>query len=246
MNLAPTPVPFPSHSFLQCTLAQHASTAEQQLAALAGDLRGPLRTLEDCSLSLRRQHANRLNPEGQRMLSTVSDELSRTGRLLDGLLTYTAVANRQMACVRLDMTQLAGSVYETLTRISPNEGLEFRLETLPTATGDASMLRHVFFNLLSNAFKFTRGVSHPLVHVRGIQRDGWHDYSVQDNGVGFDTSRVSRLFSAFERLSGPANQEGTGLGLAIVERIVRRHGGRVWAESLPGHGAKFSFSLPVR
>lgn len=232
-----------SERLFQSTIVQHAGETERQLASLAGDLRGPLRALEDCSQALRRQHGNRLNEEGRRMLAAVSEELGRTSRLLDGLLTYTSLSNQPMACARVDMTALVESVHQTLSRISPHEALEFRLDTLPPATGDESMLRHVFFNLLSNALKFTRNQPRPLIHVRGLQRGAWCEYSIQDNGIGFDSPQAARLFSPFQRLHDGADHPGAGLGLAIVERIVRRHGGRVWAESLPGQGAKFSFTL---
>jgi len=231
--------------FLQCSLAQHAGEAERQLASLAVDLRGPLRALEDCSQVLRRHHGDRLNEEGRRMLATVDQELGRTSRLLDGLLTYTTVANQSMTCVSVDMTALVSSVYQTLSRLSPHEALEFTLETLPPAIGDESMLRHALFNLLSNAVKFTRNSPRPAVRVRGVRRDGWCEYAVQDNGVGFDTRNAGNLFGPFHRPLESPETAGAGLGLAIVERIIRRHGGRVWADSTPGVGATFSFQLPA-
>ena len=123
------------------------------------------------------------------------------------------------------------------------EAIEIQVSELPRANGDASLLEQVLTNLLSNAFKFTRGRNPAVVEVGSRTRDGEVVYFVRDNGAGFDMKYADKLFGVFQRLHTTAQFEGTGVGLSIVQRIVQRHGGRIWAESAPGKGATFYFTL---
>jgi light-regulated signal transduction histidine kinase (bacteriophytochrome) len=123
---------------------------------------------------------------------------------------------------------------------------ELRIGPLPAAAGDRSLLAQVWANLLANAYKFSSKKDDPAIEVNAISDPREHVYFVRDNGVGFDPRYASKLFGVFQRLHDPADYPGTGVGLALVQRIVARHGGRVWAESRPGVGATFYFSLPRR
>src|SRR5262249_45029016 len=125
----------------------------------------------------------------------------------------------------------------------PKRRVEVRVGALPSVVADASLLRQVFVNLLSNAFKFTRDTPQAAITVDCQQRDRRPVFFVRDNGSGFDPVYADRLFTAFQRLQRSEDFEGSGVGLSIVERVVRRHGGRVWAESAPGNGATFFFTL---
>ena len=141
------------------------------------------------------------------------------------------------------MTALAGEVYRELRTADPEGSPVFDLAQLPKGWGDAAMLRHVLANLLSNALKYVRKDRAPRIEVRGWAEDGRNVYCVKDDGIGFDMAHYDKLFGVFQRLHS-AEFPGTGVGLAIVQRIVTRHGGKVWAESKPDEGSSFYFSLP--
>jgi light-regulated signal transduction histidine kinase (bacteriophytochrome) len=137
-------------------------------------------------------------------------------------------------------------VADECSSAAPGRAIEFDIGPLHRAHGDPGLLRQVWANLIGNAVKFTRKVERPRIEVRCRRRDGECCYTVRDNGVGFDPAYADKLFQPFQRLHQTSEFEGTGIGLAIVARIVHRHGGRVWAESAPGEGATFGFSLPTK
>jgi light-regulated signal transduction histidine kinase (bacteriophytochrome) len=150
-----------------------------------------------------------------------------------------------MRSVPVDMTTLAREVFDDLTKGVDRSRLAFQLEPLPFAVGDPSLLRQVWVNLLGNAMKFSAQAPCAIIQVQG-RRDE-HDviYTVRDNGAGFDMAYRQKLFGVFQRLHSDHEFEGTGVGLAIVQRVVSRHGGRVWADAAVGRGASFTFALPV-
>ena len=149
-----------------------------------------------------------------------------------------------MQLTDLDMAQLARAAFEGLNGLHEGPQTDFRLGALPRTKGDRILLGQVWTNLLSNAIKFSSKREHPVVEVSAIADDKEHVYFVRDNGAGFDPRYQSKLFGVFQRLHSEEQFPGTGVGLAIVQRIVVRHGGRVWAESKPDGGATFYFSLP--
>jgi signal transduction histidine kinase len=142
----------------------------------------------------------------------------------------------------VDVAALVRGVVDELQPQRPR-ALSLRVDGLPWVAADPALLRQVFVNLLSNAFKFTRHVEHPVVHVGGDRGEHAWVFFVRDNGPGFDMAQAGHLFDAFHRLHRPDEFEGSGVGLSIVKRIVQRHGGRVWAEASPGQGASFFFTL---
>ena len=145
---------------------------------------------------------------------------------------------------KVDMKALVSSVYGELTRESESERIDFKLGKLPPAEGDPSLLHQVWVNLISNAIKFTSKKEHAVIEVGTKKSDSENIYCVRDNGAGFDIQYVDKLFGVFQRLHSDDEFEGTGVGLAIVQRIVQRHGGRVWAEGDVDKGATFYFALP--
>jgi light-regulated signal transduction histidine kinase (bacteriophytochrome) len=167
------------------------------------------------------------------------------GKLIDNLLAFSRLGRQQMESRPVDLAGLARDVFERLTNAAPDPPVRLELKPLPPALGDQAMLRQVFVNLIGNAIKFTRHQSAPLVEVGGSIRDGELTCHVKDNGVGFDDQYRHKLFGVFQRLHSEAEFEGTGVGLALVQRIVQRHGGRVWAEGKPNQGATFYFTLPT-
>jgi len=214
--------------------------------SVSHDLGAPLRAIGGFAAILAQDHAARLEPEARRHLGIIHDNTLKMERLIDDLLAFSRLSRRRLAPVRIDMRQLAASVFEDLKAMNPERQLDVRINDLLPAHGDPAMMRQVFYNLLSNAVKFSRPRPIAAIEV-GCRPEGTDNvYSVKDNGVGFDMRYVSKLFGVFRRLHSAEAFEGTGVGLAIVERIVRRHGGRVWAEAAPDAGATFYFTLPRR
>jgi light-regulated signal transduction histidine kinase (bacteriophytochrome) len=166
------------------------------------------------------------------------------GRLIDDLLAFSRLGRKQIERSQIDMKELARDVFAQITPAGSAPKPRFNLGTLDDAQGDPAMVRQVFVNLLSNAAKYSQAKETAVIEVGGYSQNGENVYFVKDNGVGFDMNYVDKLFGIFQRLHGPEEFEGTGVGLAIVQRIIHRHGGRVWAEGKVNEGATFYFTLP--
>jgi signal transduction histidine kinase len=209
--------------------------------SVSHDLRAPLRAVDGYARMLEEDHAARLDDEGKRLLSVVRAASTRMGLLIDDLLAFSRLGRQQPARRTLDMTALAREVIAELNAA----GLaRISLSALPQAAADAALLKQVWSNLISNALKYSGKRPDASVEIGGRQAPGENVYWVRDNGVGFDMRYVDKLFAVFQRLHRAEEFPGTGVGLAIVQRVVARHGGRVWAESKPGEGACFYFALP--
>ena len=205
------------------------------------DLRAPLRAVDGYARMLEEDHAPRLDDEGRRLLSVVRDSAMRMGRLIDDLLAFSRLGRREPAKLPLDMAGLAREVADELGR---QGRARIELGELPSAPADRSLMRQVWTNLIGNALKYSGKRADPRVEIGGRQEGSENVYWVRDNGVGFDMRYAAKLFGVFQRLHRSDEFEGTGVGLATVQRVVARHGGRVWAESKLGEGACFAFSLP--
>jgi len=212
--------------------------------AVAHDLRAPLRAIHGFSQLLVEEHASALDADGKRLLRVVRDNVRQMGRLIDDLLALSRLGRQELERVPVDMAALARSVAEELQRVEPRGTVSVRIGDLPCTSGDRGMLQQVFVNLIGNAFKFSQRVSHPTVEIGCMERSE-PTYFVSDNGAGFDARFADKLFKVFQRLHRAEEFEGTGVGLAIVQRIVQRHGGRVWAEGAVDRGATFYFTLPA-
>jgi PAS domain S-box-containing protein len=213
--------------------------------SVSHDLRAPLRGINGFSGILTEDYAAQLGPEGQRVVETIRGETRRMGQLIDDLLAFSRMGRRAMELSDVDMAALARQAFAECAPQPAGRDIRFTLYPLPPAHGDPALLAHVWSNLISNAIKYTRPKPVPEIEITGRAEDGHLIYSVKDNGVGFDMKYVERLFNVFQRLHSDSDFEGTGVGLALVHRIVKRHGGRVWAESELDHGAIFSFALPI-
>jgi signal transduction histidine kinase len=237
--------------------AERAKTiaANQQLEAtnkeleafsysVSHDLRAPLRAVDGFASMVIEDYAEKLDAEGQRLLGVIRRNTQKMGQLIDDLLAFSRMGRREMAFAEIDMTALAADVADELRRQEPGRAIEIAIASLPPAHGDPAMFRQVWANLLSNAIKFTRPRAPARIEVGGRTGGDENVYSVRDNGVGFDMQYREKLFGVFQRLHGPEEFEGTGVGLALVQRIVHRHGGRIWAEGKIDEGATFSFALP--
>jgi len=212
--------------------------------SVSHDLRAPLRAIDGFSRLLTEDYGEQLDGEGRRRLQVIRDNSQKMGQLIDELLDFSRLGKKPLACSAIDMTALADGVYRELRAADPEGAPVFELAPLPAGWGDPAMLRQVFSNLLSNALKYAGKGRVPRIAVKGWA-DGDQDvYCVKDNGVGFDMAYYDKLFGVFQRLHSAAEFPGTGVGLAIVQRVVTRHGGRVWAESTLDEGSSFYFSLP--
>ena len=212
--------------------------------SVSHDLRTPLRAIDGYAQILGEDYSNSLDDEGRRLLGLVRSRAQRMGDLIDELLLFSRLGRSPLATTRIDMEALVCGVVEDLDTGDAGPRPHIEIGPLPDASGDAALIRQVWMNLLSNAIKFSRKCDDPRIVVSAAGTQGEPAYCVRDNGAGFDMAYYDKLFSVFQRLHGPDEFPGTGVGLAIVQRIVARHGGRVWAESRVGEGAAFYFSLP--
>lgn len=208
--------------------------------SVSHDLREPLRAMSGFSRALMEDFNDSLPPEAQRYLGAVCDAAARMGQLVDDLLAFSRLARTPL---KLRPVETKDLVAQCLLELNPGQAQVSVGELFP-CQADPGLLRQVFTNLLSNAIKYSRHRTPPRIEV-GADRDalGKVVFYVRDNGTGFDMRYASKLFGVFQRLHRQEDFEGTGVGLAIVQRIVTRHGGRIWADAAPEKGATFSFTL---
>jgi signal transduction histidine kinase len=211
--------------------------------SVAHDLRAPLRGIDGFSQALIEDHAANLGPEGIRQLGFVRNAARRMAQIIDDLLRLSRVAQTELQRQRVDLSRMAREITDELQRSHPERSVEIEIQDALFVDGDHRLLRIVLDNLFSNAWKFTQKAERPRIELGGFESDASRVVFVRDNGVGFDMRHAQRLFRAFERLHAASEFEGSGIGLAIVQRIIQRHGGRVWVESEIGEGTTFSFIL---
>lgn len=227
---------------------EELSAINKELEAFAysvsHDLRAPLRAIDGFSHVLNKDHAEKLDNEGKRVLNIIRSGAQDMGKLIDDLLTFSR-ANRML--VSKEVVDMKGLIAETTDEIrtrNPGRDVSVTIGELPEVEADKALMRTVFTNLLSNAFKFTKQREQARVEIDGQIEEHEVVYRISDNGVGFDMKFLDKLFTVFQRLHRVDEFEGTGVGLALVQRIVHRHGGRVWAEAEVDQGATFYVSLP--
>jgi PAS domain S-box-containing protein len=211
--------------------------------SVSHDLRTPLRGINGYARMLLEDHARDLAPEARRLLGVISDNANQMGRLIDDLLMFARLGRSEMDKTAVDLASVAHTVVDELRRLEPERAVTVTIGELGAVHADGSMLRQVLANLIGNAWKFTRGRGDAIIEVGCLRIARETVHYVRDNGAGFDMRYAGKLFGVFQRLHHPDEFEGTGVGLAIVQRIVQRHGGRVWAQSEVGCGATFSFTL---
>ena len=211
--------------------------------SVSHDLRGPLRHIDGFSKLLFEEYSADLPEEARRHLSRIRDGTRRMGMMVDDLLNLTRVGRKELS---MQLTGLSSLLEEALGDLQPETAgreIEWRIGKLPFVECDPGLVKQVFANLLSNALKFTRLRERAVIEVGETTQDGRPVIFVRDNGVGFSMKYVDKLFGIFQRLHRPEDFEGAGIGLATVQRIVRKHGGRVWAEGELNKGATFYFTL---
>ena len=211
--------------------------------SVSHDLIAPLRSIDGFSRALLEDCADQLNPQGREYLGRVRAASQRMAELIDDLLSLSRVTRTDMRRERVDLSALARNIAEEFQRMQPERQVTFAIAEGLAVNGDPGLLRIVMENLLGNAWKFTGKHTQAKIEVGVIQDDHKSTYLVRDDGAGFDMTYANKLFGAFQRLHGSTEFEGTGIGLATVERIVQRHGGRIWAEGAVEKGATFYFIL---
>src|SRR5712691_7743870 len=211
--------------------------------SVSHDLRAPLRAIDGFSLALLEDCQDRLGPAEKEHLQRVRAATTKMGQLIDDMLTLARTARCEMVHQRVDLSRLAQEIASQLQKSEPKRQARFVIAPGLTVEGDRGLLRIVLENLLGNAWKFTSRQPDARVELGSRRPDSQEVYFVQDNGVGFDMRYADKLFGAFQRLHDVSEFPGTGVGLATVQRIVHRHGGRVWAEGAVGQGATFYFIL---
>jgi PAS domain S-box-containing protein len=226
------------------------STANRELESfsysVSHDLRAPLRHIDGFARILKEEHASQLSEEGIRYLDRVLQAANHMGQLVDDLLNLARIGRKEMARQRVQLGELVREAMADLPPEVSARQTEWRIEPLAEVDCDPGLVKLVLVNLLSNAVKFTKDRQPAVIEVGTRETEKGKAFMVRDNGVGFDPKYADKLFGVFQRLHRQEDFAGTGIGLATVQRIVHRHGGEVWAESSPGKGAAFFFTLEPR
>ncbi|HXL55941.1 MAG TPA: ATP-binding protein, partial [Chitinophagaceae bacterium] len=213
--------------------------------SVSHDLRAPLRGVSGYSRILKETYGSKLDTEGNRIIERIIRNSKMMGQLIDDLLTFSGMGRKEVTPHSIDMKFLAESCIEELLQNNPVNKCRIHVHPLPSCEGDATMIKQVWMNLLSNALKYSAKTIEPEIEIGFKDDEFMRIYFIRDNGVGFEMEYVHKLFGVFQRLHSHEQFEGTGVGLALVKRIINKHNGDVWAEATPGEGATFYFSLPA-
>ncbi len=212
--------------------------------SVSHDLRAPLRAINGFAKILKEDCKETLDENGKHLLSTIASNAQRMDRLIEDLLNLSRLGRAELRKSSINMQTLVAGVVDDLKLSNQNFAAEVIMNTLPNAHCDIGLMRQVWINLLSNAAKYSANNPAAKIEVGFTQKGGADVYYVKDNGVGFDMQHADKLFGIFQRLHTADEFKGTGVGLVIVQRVIKKHGGRVFAESESGKGASFYFALP--
>ncbi len=228
--------------------SQKLEDANKELEAFAysvsHDLRVPLRAIDGFSRIVIEDYEDKLDEEGKRLLNVVRENTKKMGQLIDDILLLSRAGRQEMRISSIDMESLVNTIFEEMKLSIGDRDVQLNIKSLPPAYGDRTLINQVLTNLISNSIKFTKIREKAIIEVGAKEGKDENVYYVKDNGAGFDMKYVNKLFGLFQRLHGADEFEGTGVGLSIVQRIIRRHGGRVWGEGEIDNGATIYFTLP--
>lgn len=211
--------------------------------SVSHDLRAPLRSINGYAQMIQDDHAHTFNDDAKRMLNVIRNNAKKMGTLIDDLLAFSRMGRKEITRVPVEFTRLVEPIIAEIKQNAP-AGMQITLKPLPDTHGDPSLLSQVYINLISNAVKYSSKKDNAQIEIGAEEKDDEIVYYVKDNGAGFDNQYAHKLFGVFQRLHSSEEFEGTGVGLAIVQRIIVKHGGKVWAEGKLNEGAVFYFSLP--
>jgi PAS domain S-box-containing protein len=214
--------------------------------SISHDLMAPLRAIDGFSRKFVRKYGDKLDEDAARLINVIFSNTERMGALIDDLLSFSKMISNSMNISEIDMDKLANEVWDDVRTSNQEREFEVKITKILPGFGDRALIRQVLFNLFSNAVKFTKNRKLGIVEMSSYKESDKVVYCLKDNGAGFDMAYYNKLFSVFQRLHSHEEYEGTGVGLAIVQRIIHRHGGRVWAEGKENKGATFYFTLPQK
>jgi hypothetical protein len=214
--------------------------------SISHDLRAPLRVIDSFAEILAEDFGEQLNEEARRILGTIRSGSQKMDQLIVGLLEFSRIGRQPLDLDAIDMTLLAQAAMAEAMAVYTGPAPQIDIADLPAAAGDATVMRQVWCNLIGNALKYSAKRPQPRIAISGRIEEGEAVYKIEDNGAGFDMRYAQKLFGVFQRMHRADEFAGTGVGLAIVQRIIVRHGGRIWARGEPDVGACFCFALPIR
>ncbi|MDQ5987115.1 MAG: Adaptive-response sensory-kinase SasA [Syntrophus sp. SKADARSKE-3] len=214
--------------------------------SVSNDLRVPLRAIAGYSRIILKKAGEKLDGETQRLFQTIIENIQKMERLINELTAFSHIGRQVVAKQNVNMEEIVRDVWQQQLALNHGREMSLTIGKIPAVLGDWSMMRQVYINLLENAVKFTLKRKPAVIEAGSMDGGEGTIYYVRDNGIGFDMKFHDKIFGLFKRLHYEEEYDGTGVGLALVERIVKRHGGRVWAESKPNKGATFYFMLPKK
>ncbi|MEO8150972.1 MAG: PAS domain S-box protein [Bacteroidia bacterium] len=213
--------------------------------SVSHDLRAPLRAINGYSTILEEDYSQYLDEKGKRVLGRIKINAMRMGLLIEDLLEFSKLGQKEIHQSFVDMTALANDVVDEISKTITHHA-EIKIDELHDTLADSALIKQVMINLISNAIKYSSKTERPLIEIKSSLNDNEVTYTVSDNGVGFNMDYSHKLFEVFQRLHSAEEFEGTGVGLAMAKRIINKHGGKIWAEGIAGKGANFFFCLPYQ
>lgn len=236
------------------TLEQKVAERTQELEAtnkelegfnysVSHDLRAPLRIIQGFGKMLLKTADGKLDKDEKENLHSMIANARQMGSLIDNLLDFSRLGKTAIAKNPVNMTDIVGNVVKEIKSSTPNSKAEINIQNMFQANCDPVLIKQVWVNLVSNAFKYSRNKEKPLIEIGAQKQDGSQVFYIKDNGAGFDMEHSEKLFGVFQRLHKVAEYEGTGVGLALVHRIITKHGGKIWADAKLNEGATFYFTL---
>ena len=229
----------------------HDNVAELRLAnkelesfsySVSHDLRAPLRAINSYAAIFQYEYAATLNEDAESLLSKIQKNAQKMGILIDDLLAFSKLGKKDVQKTEIDTKEMIDRIFLEINQLNPHKAT-IHIRKLPPSFADRSLIYQVWFNLVSNAIKYSEQKAKPEIEMGGSIDENSTTFYIKDNGAGFDIKYVNKLFGVFQRLHSSSEFEGTGIGLAIVHRIINKHGGRIWAEGKVNEGATFYFSL---
>lgn len=211
--------------------------------SVSHDLRAPLRAVSGYAIMLKEDYEASFDPEATRITNNIISNVKMMGRLIDDLIAFSRLGKREVARRNVDMKTLAEACATELLNLWPDVKFKVTVGDMPACSGDEDLLKQVWLNLIGNALKYSAQTPDPLIEIGHTGSPGESAWFIRDNGAGFDMKYADKLFKVFQRLHSQEEFEGTGIGLALVRRIIDKHKGRIWADSSPGKGATFYFTL---